>query len=66
MYIQLKDVTGEIYHVSPHYIAYLKEGKPTGTSSEVFKVVLNCGKQIILTKGEFGNIKHQVDQNGLK
>lgn len=60
MYIKLKDTTGEVYYVAPHHIAYLKEGCPTGSSSRVYKVVLNCGKQIILPSSEFSSLKGRV------
>ncbi len=62
MYIKLEDTTSETYYVSPLHIAYLKEGKPTGTANVVYKVVLNCGKQIILTEEEFIDAKRQADR----
>ena len=60
MYIKLHDTTGEIYYIAPHHIAYLKEGSPTGSSSVIYKVVLNCGKHILLSEQEFLRIRNKV------
>ena len=57
MYVKLEDTTGETYYVPFSHIAYLKEGKPTGTSNVVYKAVLKCGKQIILTQSAFLDTK---------
>lgn len=57
MYIKLKDNSGEIYYVPPNNIAYLKQSRPTGASATVYKVVLNCGKQIILTEPDFFELR---------
>jgi hypothetical protein len=64
MYIELNDNTGEVYYVAPHNIAYLKQGSPTGALQTVYKVVLSCGKQIILSQGEFVNIRTLLNSIG--
>ncbi len=53
MYLRLEDVSGEIYYAEPRSVSYLKQSRPIGSSSIVYKVVLNCGKQIILTESGF-------------
>lgn len=53
MYLTIPDNSGDIYHVPIHNVSYLKESVPIGKANIVYKIVLVCEKQILVTEQQF-------------
>ena len=53
MYLTIPDNSGDVYHVPMNSISYLKESVPIGKANIVYKIVLSCEKQIIVTEQQF-------------
>mgnify|MGYP003969498883 FL=1 len=62
MYLTIPDNSGDVYHVPTNNVAYLKESVPVGKANIVYKIVLICEKQIIVTERQFLIAKKALEE----
>jgi hypothetical protein len=62
MYLTIPDNSGDVYHVPIQSVAYLKESVPIGKANIVYKIVLTCEKQIIVTEQQFTIVQKTLSE----